>query len=98
MLLLLGWLLLKKLVVLLTLNKSKKMLVVLLALNKSTVKLTTKLPWEKLDAYAFFFFFFCPSLHVTSTPPQLPRPVRVSTSSELYPDTRGVFFVFFLNA
>ena len=70
MLLLLGWLLLKKLVVLLTLNKSKKMLVVLLALNKSTVKLTTKLPWEKLDAYAFFFLFFLPitSCHQHSTP------------------------------
>ena len=46
----------------------------------------------------FFFFFFCPSLHVTSTPPRLPRPVRVSTSSELYPDTRFIYSLFFLNA
>ena len=43
----------------------------------------------------FFFFFFCPSLHVTSTPPQLPRPVRVSTSSELYPDTECLGIQFF---
>ena len=28
---------------------------------------------------------------VTGTPPWLPRPVKVSTSSELYPDTRLVF-------
>ena len=28
---------------------------ILLTLNKSKIKLTTKLPWEKLDAYALFF-------------------------------------------
>ena len=46
-----------------------------------------KLPWEKLDAYPSFFFLFWPLPHVTSTPPWLLRPVRVSTSSELYPNT-----------
>ena len=34
----------------------------------------------------FFFFFFWPSPHVTGTPPWLLRPVRVSTSFELYLD------------
>ena len=40
-----------------------------------------------------FFFHFWPSPRVTSTPPRLLRTVRVSTSSELYPNTR-----LFLNA
>ena len=35
--------------------------------------------------------FFWPSPHVTSTPPWLLRLVRISTSSELYPDTRLFF-------
>ena len=47
-------------------------------------KLTVKLPWEKLDAYTSFFWTWP---HVTDTPPWLLRPVRVSTSSELYLDT-----------
>ena len=38
-------------------------------------------------------FLFRPLPHVTSTPPWLLRPMRVSTSSELYPDTL-LFFVF----
>ena len=38
---------------LLTLNKSKKLIVIFMTLNKSKIKLTTKLPWEKLDAWAF---------------------------------------------
>ena len=51
-------------VFLLTLNKSKNLKVILLTLNKSKIilltlnkskKLTAKLPWEKLDAYAFSF-------------------------------------------
>ena len=46
------------LVFLLTLNKSQNLVVILLALNKPK-KLTAKLLWEKLDAYAFFFFFEC---------------------------------------
>ena len=37
------------------------------------------------------FFFFWPSPHVTGTPPRLLRPVRVSTWSELYPNTRLFF-------
>ena len=67
----------------------KNLIVILLTLNKLK-KLTTKLPWEKLDAYASFFW---PWPHVTGTPPWLLRPVKVSTSSELYPDT-WLFFVF----
>ena len=61
----------------------------LLTLNKLK-KLKTKLPWEKLDAYVFLFFWPLP--HVTGTPPSLLRPVRVSTSSELYPNTWLFFF------
>ena len=61
----------------------------LVTLNKLK-KLTTKLLWEKLDAYAFLFFWPLP--HVTGTPPRLLRPVRVSTSSELYPNTWLFFF------
>ena len=38
-------------------------------------------------------FLFTPLPHVTGTPPWLFRPMRVSTSSELYPDT-WLFFVF----
>ena len=38
-----------------------------------------------------FFLFFRPSPHVTNTPPWLFRLVRISTSSELYPDTRLFF-------
>ena len=38
-------------------------------------------------------FLFRPLPHVTSTPPWLLRPMRVSTSSELYPNT-WLFFVF----
>ena len=41
-------------------------------------------------------FLFRPLPRVTGTPPWLLRPMRVSTSFELYPDTR-LFFVF-LNA
>ena len=60
--------------------------IILLTLNKSK-----KLPREKPDAYALFLFRPLP--HVTSTPPWLLRSMRVSTSSELYPDT-WLFFVF----
>ena len=38
-------------------------------------------------AYASLFFFFWPLSHVTGTLPWLFRPVRVSTSTELYPNT-----------
>ena len=60
------------------------------ALNKLK-KLTIKLPWKKLDAYAFFW----PWPHGTGTQLGLFRPVRVSTSSELYPDTWLFYFCFF---
>ena len=43
--------------------------------------------------YLCVFFFFWPWPHVTGTPPWLIRLVRVSTSSELYPDTWLFFFV-----
>ena len=43
--------------------------------------------------YLCIFFVFRPLPHVTGTPPQLLRPVRVSSGSELYPDT-WIFFVF----
>ena len=77
-----------KIVILLTLNKSKN---ILPTLNKPKKNLTAKLPWEKPDTYAFVFLFR--SLpHVTGTPPWLLRPMRVSTSSELYPDTWLFFF------
>ena len=39
-------------------------------------------------------FLFRPLPHVTGTPPWLLRPMRVSTSSELYPHT-VLFFLFF---
>ena len=39
------------------------------------------------------FYLFRPLSHVTGTPPWLLRPMRVSTSSELYPNT-WLFFVF----
>ena len=77
--LLLGWLLLSDV------EQVKNLVVILLTLSKSK-KLAVKLLWEKLDAYAFFSFFG-PLPHVTGTPPWLLRPKRVSTSSELYPDT-----------
>ena len=45
----------------------KTLVAILLPLNKLK-KLTTKLPWEKLDAYAFFFFFLAiASCHRLST-------------------------------
>ena len=37
-------------------------------------------------------FLFRSLPHVTGTPPWLLRPMRVSTSSELYPDTWRFFF------
>ena len=42
--------------------------------------------------------FLRPLSCVTGTPLWLLRPVKVSTSSKLYPDTRLLFFFFFLNA
>ena len=50
--------------------------------------LSTKLPWEKPDTKAFFLR---PLPCVTGTPPWLLRPMKASTSSELYPNT-GLFF------
>ena len=91
------------LIFLLTLNKSKNLVVILLSLNKSKIillplnkskKLTAKPPWEKPDAYAFFLF--TPLPHVTGTPPWVLRPMRVSTSPELYPNT-WLFFVFWMH-
>ena len=67
-----------------TLNKSKN---IFLTLNRSK-KLTAKLPWEKPDASAFFLRPL-----PTGIPPWLLRPMRVSTSSELYADT-GLFLFF----
>ena len=69
--------------ILLTLNKSKKMLVILLTLGKSKIILTTKLPWEKLDAWAIL-------CHLHSDPWRSP-PALSSTP------TRG-YFCFYLNA
>ena len=44
-------------------------------------------------------FLFRPLPHVSGTPPWLLRPMRVSISSELYPNTWLFFvFLFFLNA
>ena len=63
---------------------------ILLTLNRSK-KLTAKFLCEKLNTYTFFLFRPLP--RVTGTPPWLLRPMRVSTSSELYPDTR--LFLFF---
>ena len=42
------------------------------------------------------FFLFRPLAHVTGTPPWRLRPMRVSTSSEFYPNT--CLFFCFLNA
>ena len=71
----------------------EQVIYILLTLNRSK-KTNSKTLWEKPDAYALLFFFR-PLPHVTGTPPQLLR-LRVSTGSELYPDT-WLFFVF-LNA
>ena len=40
-----------------------------------------------MPMHFLFSFFFWPLPHVTGTPPWLLRHVRVSTSSELYPNT-----------
>ena len=42
--------------------------------------------------YLCIFFLFRPLPHVNGTPPWLLRPMRVSTSSELYPNTWLFFF------
>ena len=42
--------------------------------------------------YLCIFFLFRPLPHVNGTPPWLLRPMRVSTSSELYPNTWVFFF------
>ena len=61
------------------------------------------LAWENLRRFLFIFihFWWCISIsrllyHVTSTPPWLLRPVKVSTSSELYPDYFWLPFLFHL--
>ena len=46
----------KLIVILLTLKKSKNLIFILLNLNKSKIKWTTRLPWEKVDAWAFSFW------------------------------------------
>ena len=57
----------------------------------SKIEQTTKFPWEKPDTWAFLGGLLpC----VTGTSPWLLRPVKVSTSSELYPDAL-LFFLFF---
>ena len=61
-------------------------------LSTNQKKPTAKLSWEKPDVYAFSFLFR-PLPYVTSTPPWLLRPIRVSTSSELYPDTCLFFWM-----
>ena len=43
----------------------KNLIVILLTLNK----LKKKLPWEKLDAYASLFYFFCHCLMSTALHP-----------------------------
>ena len=91
-------------VILLTLNKSKNLVVILLTLNKSknyftdfeqVKKTNSKTPMGETGCLCIFFLFR-PLPHVTDTPPWLPRPMGVSTSSELYPNT-WLFFSFFLN-
>ena len=62
----------------LTLNKSYLKLVILLTLNKNETLGRNRIP-------RYFCLRSLPC--VTGTPPQLLRPVRVSTGSELYPDT-----------
>ena len=61
------------------------------------------LAWENLRRFLFIFvhFWCCISIsrllcHVTGTPPWLLRPVKVSTSSELYPDYFRLPFLFHL--
>ena len=44
----------------------KNLIFILLTLNKSKIKLTTKLPWENLDGYTFFSFFFFFGHHLMS--------------------------------
>ena len=39
-------------------EQAKKIIDLLLTLSMSKIKLTTKLPWEKLDAWAFFILFY----------------------------------------
>ena len=84
----------KKLIVILqTLNKSKYLIVILLTLNKSKKLIVICWLWtsQKLALQNSFKRNWMPEqlfgllIHVTSTRPWLLRPVRVSTSSELYP-------------
>ena len=65
---------------------------ILLTLNKLSNTIN-KLPWSNQMPRHSFFWGHYP---VTRTPPWLLRPVKASTSSELYPDTR--LLGFFLNA
>ena len=63
----------------------QKMLFILLTLGKSKIKLTTKLPWEKLDVWVILGHYLV-SLAL--------RPMKVSTGSELYPNKRLFLFLF----
>ena len=64
-------------------------IVILLILNKSK-NLTAKPPLRETGCIGISFLRPLPC--VTSTPPWLLRPMRVSTSSELYPNTWLFFF------
>ena len=81
----------------------KKLVFIFPTLDKSKINLMT---WDKSKitnsktpvgetGYLCICFLFRPLHHVTGTPPWLLRPMRVSTSSELYPDT---WLFLFLNA
>ena len=69
----------------------EQVIFILLTLNRSK-KTNSKTPVGE-TGYLCIFFVFRPLPHVTSTPPQLLRPVRASTGSELYPNT-WLFFCF----
>ena len=77
-----------KLVILLTLNKSWLKLFIRLTLNKSSNTIN-KTPLGETRCLSIFFLRSLPC--VTGTPPWLLRPMKASTSSELYPNT-GLFF------
>ena len=75
-----------KIAILLTLNKSKNLVVILVK------KPNNKTPLGETGCIDISFLRPLPC--VTCAPPWLLRPMRVSTSSELYPDT-WLSFVFF---
>ena len=90
--LLLGWLLLRWL--LLSISADFEQVKNYFADFEQVKKTNSKTPVG--ETRYLCIFLFRPLPHVTGTSPWLLRPMRVSTSSELYPDT-GLFFCFWMH-